>query len=132
MDAIHHFPKEYLPGTVQEMARVVRPGGTILIAEDWAAPPQNERERVMDSLQRRRHLTRHGLEYHPSEVEWSAMLARAGFDLVNLDHVLRPLNFGRFEELKDPEAHEELARLRELWGQERPTTKMSLFYSRKR
>jgi hypothetical protein len=46
--------------------------------------------------------------------------------------VERPLNFGRFAELDEPEAQKELARLRELWGDEQPTTRMSLFLCRKR
>ena len=132
MDAIHHFPKEYLPGVLVEISRVLRPAGRLMLAEDWAAEPQNERERLMDRLQRRRHLTRHGWEYHPSEAEWTAMLETTGFDLLDLTHVSRPLNFGRFDELDDPEAQGELARLRKLWGQEQPTTMMSLFYGRKR
>jgi len=132
MDAIHHFPQEYLPGVLVEIARALRPAGRLLVVEDWAAPPENKRERLMDRLQRRRHLTRHGLEYHPSEAEWMAMLEKAGFELLNLARIARPLNFGRFDELNDPEAHEELARLRELWGEKRPTTRMSLFYGRKR
>jgi ubiquinone/menaquinone biosynthesis C-methylase UbiE len=131
MDAIHHFPKEYLTGVLIEILRALRPAGRLLVVEDWAAPPENERERLMDSLQRRRYLTRRGWEYHPSEKEWMAMLERAGLHLVHLDHIARPLNFGRFDELNDSEAQKELARLRELWGQEQPTTKMSLFYGRK-
>ncbi len=132
MDAIHHFPRDYLPEVIVEIRRALRPAGRLLLVEDWAAAPENERELLMDRLQRRRHLTRHGLEYHPSEAEWTAMLAKAGFEIEDLARISRPLNFGRFDELNAPEAREELARLRELWGSERPTTKMSLFKGRKR
>ncbi|HEX7344897.1 MAG TPA: class I SAM-dependent methyltransferase, partial [bacterium] len=132
MDAIHHFPKEYLPGVLNEISRALRPAGRLLLVEDWAAPPQNEPERLMDRLQRRRHLTRRGLEYHPNESEWIAMLVSAGFELMDLCRVPRPLNFGRFEELDDYEAQEELSQLRRLWDQDLPTTRMSLFYCRKR
>jgi len=132
MDAIHHFPQEHLPGVLVEISRVLRPAGRLLLVEDWAAAPENERERLMDRLQRRRYLTRRGLEYHPSETEWTAMLERAGFELVDLTRIARPLNFGRFDELDDPEARAELSRLRKLWGQEQPTTRMNLFYVRRR
>ncbi len=132
MDAIHHFPKEHLPGVLIEISRALRPAGRLLVVEDWAAPPENERERLMDRLQRRRHLTRHGLEFHPNESEWMAMFASTGFELMDLCRVSRPLNFSRFEELDDPEAQKELSQLRKLWDQELPTTRMSLFYCRKR
>ncbi len=127
MDAIHHFPREIIPRVVESLTALLAPGGRFISVEDWAAPPQNERDKLAYSIQSRRHHTSTGMEYHPSDAEWIEYFEAAGLQLDTLEHVDRPLNFGRFEELTDPVAREELAALRRLWGNESPRTQMTLF-----
>lgn len=131
MDAIHHFPRDVILGVVKKLAGLLVPGGQFIAVEDWAAPPENERDKLAYSIQKRRHHTSTGMEYHPSENEWIDMFQSVGLSVENVERVERPLNFGRFEELKDPATQKELAELRRLWGDEPATTKMTLFICKK-
>jgi ubiquinone/menaquinone biosynthesis C-methylase UbiE len=131
MDAIHHVPKEALPGVLREISRVLKPGGRLICAEDWAAPATDARTRLADSLQRRRPIVQKGWEYHPSENEWRRFFAAAQLQILREQRVDRPLNLDRFENLKGVQARSELTQLRELWAGDHPITTMTIFICRK-
>lgn len=131
MAAIHHFPQQFIPHVVQEIAVTLKPCGRFIAVEDWAMSPSNEREELAFSLQARRHLVRSGQECHPSDAEWRHMFEDAGMIVDHVEHVPRRINLQRFEELQEREAKRELTRLRRLWGDEIPSAKMTLFVCRK-
>jgi SAM-dependent methyltransferase len=131
LDAIHHFPKNRLPEIVLEVSSLLKPKGKFILAEDWAAAPDNEKARLAHAIQARRYLTSHGFEYHPTESEWLGMFTAANLKVVHQERVDRPLNLGRFEELTDLKSIVELKDLRKLWGSEKPTTKMTIFICEK-
>ena len=131
MDAIHHYPKDLIPAVIQEVTGILKKGGRFILIEDWAATPECEKERLIYSIQSRRHLTNVGLEYHPTEKEWKEMLEDANLTVQKMERIDRPLNFGKFEELKDSQTRADLSRLRELWGDEPPTTLMTIFICKK-
>ncbi len=131
MDAIHHFPREAIPGVVLEIARMLAPGGHVLMAEDWALAPTNERESLALSLQSRRPLASSGREYHPTEAEWLSWLGQAGLEIDLIEYAERPLNFAQFEGIDHPAAQKELAQLKGLWGNEIPATKMLILRGKK-
>ncbi|MFH1861586.1 MAG: class I SAM-dependent methyltransferase [bacterium] len=131
MDAIHHFPREELPAVIREVVRVIKPGGLFLSVEDWALPPVSEREVLLYNLQKKRVLTRTGREYHPFEDEWMTCFKTAGLSILTVEHAARPFSFDKLVELEDREAMKDVARLKQLWGEEPVTTTMSLFLCRK-
>ena len=131
MAAIHHFPPEYIPCVVEEIAGFLKPEGCFIAVEDWGTPPENERERLTLSLRKRQSLASKGLEYHPGDDEWVEMFEKAGLRVEDMKHIERPPDLQRFDALKDPEAAIELKRLRRLQGNEPPTFTMSIFVCRK-
>ena len=132
MDAIHHFPRELLHQPVSEIGRVIRPGGIIYLAEDWGRKPENEKEELAYSLQKRRKLTGSGLEYHPPDDEWEELFRREGMIEISREHVPRPLNLEYFRSLASPEAQSEFKRLTDLWEDDRPVTLMTIHIFEKR
>lgn len=132
MDSIHHFPREVIPLAIREACRVLKSGGSFLLAEDWAFTPQNEREALILTLQARRTLTCTGHEYHPSETEWLATFELAGLVVQQKEYIARPIDFGLFEQIGDPHAERELVELHRLWTGEEPTVRMIIFQCRKR
>lgn len=131
MDAIHHFPRRFIPCAVAEIAAILKQDGRLISAEDWGAPPESERESLVYELQRQRPSVRAGLEYHPSDEMWIATFKNAGLVVEQIEHIPRPLNFQRLGEMLNADLIGKLNRLRQLWGDETPTTKMSLFICRK-
>lgn len=131
MDAIHHFPKEFISLPVREIARVLKSSGYAIFAEDWGKPVENDLEELAYSLQNRRELTNSGREYHPSDDEWLQMFHENGINRINLIHEPRPLNIKTFLECPTPEIKSDIERLRLLWGNRTPTTIMSIHIVRK-
>jgi SAM-dependent methyltransferase len=70
--APHHFTG--IQAAIQEWARVVRPGGTVIIA-DTVAPEEPSVAAFMNELERRRDPS-HVCDYTPSQ--WRSMLTAAG------------------------------------------------------
>jgi ubiquinone/menaquinone biosynthesis C-methylase UbiE len=132
MDAIHHFPRGIIPAVVNEIARSIKVGGWLLLAEDWANPPADEKEKIARFLQKNRKLDKSNLEYHPSEQEWMAMVEASGMEIVEREYVERPMNLKKMVEDETSEILEKAERLKELWGENTPQTKMLLILSRKR
>ncbi len=131
MDTIHHFPRSFIPGVVTGIARILKPGGQWIIVEDWAAPPVDRREKIALSLQKRRHTTETGLEYHPTEEEWMEMIHSVGLEVIQMEHPERLMDLTQFRHTDKPETEDELQTLIGLWQNEKPTTKMTLFICKK-
>jgi len=131
MDTIHHLPRQLIPRTVAEISRIIKPGGRLISVEDWATIPDDERARLAYSLQAKRHSVAEGWEYHPSEPEWTVMFTAAGLHVESIEHPWRPLDLALFASLPHMAARAELRRLKGIWGDDLPTTTMSLFICRK-
>jgi ubiquinone/menaquinone biosynthesis C-methylase UbiE len=129
MDTIHHFPLQMIPQVIKEIVRPLKIGGAYISAEDWASPPLGERDELVRAMQKRRHTVRSGLEYHPSDDEWIAMLEGAGLEIRQIEHLDRPMNLERMQTAPGPKT--EIEALRGLWGDVSPTTKMTIFICEK-
>ena len=127
MDAIHHFPSHIISDTVKEIFRILKPGGTFISAEDWGCEPSNEREVLARKIQDYRHLQSRGLEYHPTDAEWLEIFRNAGFAVQEMEHCPRSLDLAHFDTLEDEQAQEILGQIRQAWGDEKSTTKMTIF-----
>ncbi|TKJ39936.1 hypothetical protein CEE37_09370 [candidate division LCP-89 bacterium B3_LCP] len=132
MVTIHHFPRDVIPSVVQQISDVLKDGGRFILAEDWSVEPKGEKAVQAWKLQSKRLTVQSGLEYHPSEDEWGEMIHKAGLETESVERVRRPLNFSQFDSLQGSEYEAEIDHLHKLWGEEQPTTEMSLFQCRKR
>ena len=131
MTAIHHFPKKKIPSVVEQISQLLKPGGELICVEDWAAEPQNEREELALKLRRTAGLTRNNDEYHPGDEEWKEMFLNAGLKVIKLEHDNRPLDISKISDERNPDNSKDLKRLVQLWGSEKPVSRMSVFYCEK-
>jgi len=128
MNAIHHFPQGVLTDIVQEISRILRPGGCFLVVEDWAGEPDTEIEQIAYQLKNLRPLTHLGLEYHPSEAEWLEIFNLTGLTPIHREYLKRPLGLDEFASSHNPHVKPLFDRLGKLCGDQQPTTSMVLFH----
>ncbi|MFB6169005.1 MAG: class I SAM-dependent methyltransferase [Haloferacaceae archaeon] len=86
--AAHHFPAP--EAFVADVARVLRPGGTVAL-EDNVAPPDDALAQFRNRLERARDPT-HVESYRTAT--WHDWLRNAGFDVAETDHVVRRIEVG--------------------------------------
>lgn len=131
MVAIHHFPKTKIPLVVDEISLLLKPGGKLLSVEDWAAEPQNERDELALKLRRAAGLARNDDEYHPTDNEWTEMFLNAGLKVNKIEYDIRPLDIYKISDERNPDNSKDLKHLEQLWGDEKPVSRMSIFYYEK-
>ena len=131
MDTIHHVPGELLPAIFQEIFNILKPGGVLLLTEDWGKTPENRREELIREVMDLRDTNSKGLEYHPTDDEWISFLENAGFQIDVFKHMPRNLSLDYYEGTESEEVRQLLNELRAMWGSVQPVTDMTIFGGRK-
>jgi ubiquinone/menaquinone biosynthesis C-methylase UbiE len=97
--AAHHFTD--VRGAVEEMVRVMRPGG-MLVIDDRSVPDDDEADQAMNHLDTL-HDPSHVREYRPSE--WREMLERAGLKVEEVETYRRQRHISSLSEGAGDQTH---------------------------
>lgn len=89
MAVLHHLDDASLGSALQDLARVTRQGGIILIAEDWAFEDPDE----FEAWARRLRFSSDGdCEYHRTAGDWTGRVEAAGFTVRKMLWPRRPFD----------------------------------------
>lgn len=97
--AAHHFPDQFR--FVQECARVLRPGGTLLI-QDQVAPPEERDADYVDAFERLRDPS-HGRTY--AEVDWRGMYLDSDLTVEHVEYAATTAKLVSWAQTQDCDEH---------------------------
>ena len=121
MAVLHHLDGEELEMALASIAEACRPGGQLLLVEDWAFVKAD----AFESIARRYRFgpAGHSDEYHRSSEEWTRLCEEAGFQLGWGGWMSRPFDPSQKSRSRGPE-REALVREMERFPEEERAVRM--------
>ncbi len=129
MATLHHLKSSDCTHLLSRLASWLRPGGSLVLVEDWAFTPTTEAQHHLVALRDALRAHEGAGESHPDEQRWRTRLLDAGLELLAIERVNRPESLTRYGILEDSACRAHLAWLRA--HDEDAAIPMSLFLARR-